>query len=890
MYLQQLVIQGLKSFASKSVLEFKPGITAIVGPNGSGKSNTADAVRWVLGEQSLKTLRGKKSEDVIFAGSDKKSRLGFCQVDMHLNNEDRQAPIDYGEIIITRKIYRDGEGEYFINKNKVRLQDILLLLAKSNFGQRSYSIISQGMVDLFLAATPNQRKEFFDEAAGVRQYQLKKEQAEHKLDLTRENLSQAELLIQEIEPRLRSLTRQVHRLEKREEVQAELKNVQHTYYTGQWHDLAAQHEVEEKKFHETDKKRETVTKELDTIQAHMHELALGTSRQEEYDKLQREYNQLSTEKNSLLRDQAIIKGKIAVSREQQGQYDLVWLERRKEQLQASISELDVSSAGHSGQAEKFSSHLAEKEKTFQVVSSEIQALSQSLQASRSRMANRKTVTIPEVAKSIDQLFTEQQELLNKIEQAQTLDELHAIKTTARAITSQLRHLAQKLRESGSGDPHEVIGLQDQIAKLLGHKETIATEINAIKIKLQVHQEKESLHRAQITNLTDELAKISRDLTRASSSKTASELSRDIANDEKEISQKINGIEAQLSKITEQIASFNQTEQKKKEEVFKQQNVFSQKQQALNIITAELNGIQISIAKIETHQEDLAKEMTDELTDDERARVKAGPAVPPEPQLFEQIQHLKKQIELIGGIDPQVAEEYKTTKERFDFLTTETADLNKAMADLESAIANLNETIKEQFGKAFEQINAQFGEYFKILFNGGHASLSLVKEEPKSPEEELKEMGEEEEDEEGDDNEDAEEEKKKNPLYTKKVEKIITGIDIHATPPGKKLRGISMLSGGERALTSIALICAIIHNNPSPFVILDEVDAALDESNSIRFASIVERLSKKTQFIVITHNRATMNKATIIYGVTMSNDGASKLLSIDMAEAEKVVNR
>ncbi|MFH1207260.1 MAG: hypothetical protein V1668_01490 [Patescibacteria group bacterium] len=888
MYLQQLVIQGFKSFASKSVLEFKRGITAIVGPNGSGKSNTADAVRWVLGEQSLKTLRGKKSEDVIFAGSDKKSRLGFCQVDMHLNNEDRQAPIDYGEIIITRKIYRDGEGEYFINKNKVRLQDILLLLAKSNFGQRSYSIISQGMVDLFLAATPSQRKEFFDEAAGVRQYQLKKEQAEHKLNLTKENLNQAQLLIQEIEPRLRSLTRQVHRLEKREEVQAELKDVQHAYYTGQWHDLDKQHGIEEKKFNETDKKRESITKELAAIQAHMRELAMGTTRQEEYDKLQREYNWLTVEKNSLLRDQAVIKGKITVNREQQGQYDLVWLERRQEQLQTAISGLDKSSADHSAQAEKFSGHLVEKEKAFLAISSEIQTLNQNLQASRSRMANQKTIAIPEIAQSIDQLLTGQQELLNKIEQAQTLDELQAVKTTARAITSQLRHLAQKLRESGSGDPHEVISIQDQIAKLLGHKETIATEINSLQIRLQVHQEKESLHRAQLKSLTDELAKISRDLSRASSSKTASELSQDIADDEKEISQKITAIEAQLSKITEQISSFNQTEQKKKEEVFKQQNIFSIKQQALNAITAELNGVQIAIAKIETHQEDLAKEMTDELTDEERAKVKAGPAAPPEPQLFEQIQHLKKQIELIGGIDPQVAEEYKSTKERFDFLAKETEDLNQAMADLESAIANLNETIKEQFSKAFEQINEQFGEYFKILFNGGRANLSLIKEEPKSPEEELAEMGEEDNEEGEDDAE--EEEKKKNPLYAKKTEKIITGIDIHATPPGKKLRGISMLSGGERALTSIALICAIIHNNPSPFVILDEVDAALDETNSIRFASIVERLSKKTQFIVITHNRATMNKANIIYGVTMSDDGASKLLSIDMAEAEKIVNR
>ncbi|MFA5052014.1 MAG: AAA family ATPase, partial [Patescibacteria group bacterium] len=812
MYLQKLHIQGFKSFASKSVLEFKPGITAIVGPNGSGKSNTADAVRWVLGEQSLKTLRGKKSEDVIFAGSDKKSRLGFCQVDMHLNNEDRQAPIDYGEIIITRKIYRDGEGEYFINKNKVRLQDILLLLAKSNFGQRSYSIISQGMVDLFLAATPTQRKEYFDEAAGVRQFQLKKEQAEHKLSLTRENLRQAELLIQEIEPRLRSLTRQVHRLEKREEVQKELKAVQHTYYTGQWHDLAAQHEKEEKTFHETDKKREAIDAELQSIQAHMHELAMGTTRQEEYDRLQREYNQLTTEKNSLLRDQAVIKGKIAVGREQHGQYDLVWLERRQEQLQSDISELEKTGAVHASQAVKYSGFLAEKEKQLSGITGQIGTLNHSLETARSHMANKKSVTVPEIAKAIDSLFSEQQEFLKKIEQAQTLDELKSIKSTARALTSQLHHLVQKLRDAGAGDPHEVITIQDELAKLFGHKETVTAEISAIQVTIQVNQGKEALHRSQIRALTDELNKITRDLSRASASQSAGDISQDIAKEEREISGQIKDIDARLSKTHAQINAFNQTEQKKKEEVFTQQRIFSEKQQALNAITAELNNSQVAIAKIETHQEDLAKEMTDELTDEERESVKRSPAVPAQPELFAQIQHLKKQIELIGGIDPQVAEEYASTKERFDFLSKQTEDLNMAMTDLATAIANLNETIKEQFSRAFERINEQFGEYFKILFNGGHASLSLIKEEPKSPEEELEEMGE--DGEEDGDGEDKEEEEKK-PLPTnKKVEKIITGIDIHATPPGKKLRGISMLSGGERALTSIALICAIIHNNPS----------------------------------------------------------------------------
>src|SRR3989338_3718408 len=180
MYLEKLEIQGFKSFANKTVLTFstgkKVGISSIVGPNGSGKSNIADSVRWVLGEQSLKLLRGKKSQDVIFSGSSKKTRLGFAQVSLFLNNEDKKAPIDYSQVVVSRRVYRDGTSEYQINNANVRLADIQLLLAQANFGHRTYSVIGQGMIDAILTSSPNERKEFFDEATGVKKYQIKREQ------------------------------------------------------------------------------------------------------------------------------------------------------------------------------------------------------------------------------------------------------------------------------------------------------------------------------------------------------------------------------------------------------------------------------------------------------------------------------------------------------------------------------------------------------------------------------------------------------------------------------------------------------------------------------------------------------------------------------------------
>ena len=204
MYLKKLELIGFKSFAQKTTLEFNRGVVSVVGPNGSGKSNIADAIRWALGEQSIKLLRGKRSEDVIFSGSSSKARLGMAEVSIHLDNEDRQMPVDYSEVVITRRVYRNGEGEYLLNNGPVRLQDIQLLLAKANFGQRSYSVIGQGMIDHILVASPAERKAFFDEAAGVRQFQIKREQAVSKLEQTEENLEQARMLLVEIEPHLRA--------------------------------------------------------------------------------------------------------------------------------------------------------------------------------------------------------------------------------------------------------------------------------------------------------------------------------------------------------------------------------------------------------------------------------------------------------------------------------------------------------------------------------------------------------------------------------------------------------------------------------------------------------------------------------------------------------------
>jgi chromosome segregation protein len=269
----------------------------------------------------------------------------------------------------------------------------------------------------------------------------------------------------------------------------------------------------------------------------------------------------------------------------------------------------------------------------------------------------------------------------------------------------------------------------------------------------------------------------------------------------------------------------------------------------------------------------------------------------EAELHAEMVKLKHQLELIGGVDPETVKEYTETKERHDFLSEQAEDLRNSINSLEKVINDLDDKIQEQFDSAFKDINKEFSKYFKVLFGGGKAELVLMKEEAGEDKKELPVLAEGEQP--GEEApqpgilamlSEAEEKMSPKRFLKKKTGKVITGIDIAAMPPGKKVSTITMLSGGERSLASIALICAVIANNPSPFVILDEVDAALDEANSQRFSQIITELAHKTQFMVITHNRATMHQANILYGVTMGEDGVTKVIGLKMEEAQKMVRQ
>jgi len=744
MHLKSLEISGFKSFARKTTLNFNQGITAIVGPNGSGKSNIADAVRWVMGEQSIKTLRGKKSEDVIFSGSDKKTKLGLAEVSLELDNTDKQVPIDYADLLITRKIYRNGDSDYLINNTKSRLSDINILLTQANFGHRTYSVIGQGMIDNFLISTPQERKEFFEEATGVKQYQIKKQQSLNKLESVWQNLTTLKIKISEMEPQLRLLTRQVKRLAKRKEVEAKLYEEKILYYTSYWHEINSLYLTQQKTIGDLKEVKDKIDLTYQNLEKKLNQLTKNNTSSEYRTNLRQQENKLTNQK----------------------------IQFKEELLTLRVTQTNQ-------------------------ISNDVQHLKKI-----------STQQLKEINQQVEQINLLHQKIIKLIDNA---DDSELIK-------------------------QEIVNINKKNSAIL--------EL----IKPYIAENKPS--------------------------------KKELADNPKvkQLEKQLEDLNQQINKIQQDIIESEQKDNQDRSDLWRLQNEFTSSQRKLNDINTQLNNSRIDLARTETRRFDLKKEINTELNDFDNLNKNNPKKLSDQEKsyLINNINKLKNQLEVIGGIDLEIEAEYETTHQRYNFLNGQQEDLSQTSESLRKLIDELDEIIKKQVKKSYDEINKYFQKYFIMLFEGGHAELTLVKEKAslkKDITDEESELI-------------PEPSKATNFFQPHTSSTAYSGIDVSATPPGKRLKSINALSGGERALTSIALICAIISSNPSPFVILDEVDAALDESNSIRFAKILSDLSHKTQFIVVTHNRATMEQANLLYGVTMGNDGISKLLSIKLDEAKK----
>lgn len=860
MFLQKLEIQGFKSFANKTTLEFNKDLTAVVGPNGSGKSNIADAVRWVLGEQSLKVLRGKKSQDVIFAGSDKKTRLGMAEVNLYLNNEDGRAPIDYKEVVISRRIYRNGETEYLINKNKVRLSDIQMLMAKSSFGQRSYSIVGQGMVESILTSSPQERKEFFDEATGVRQYQIKREQSLNKLEKTYDNLQQSEQLLKEIEPRLKSLTRSMKRLEEKAEAIKELDKLQNEYYGQIYFSLKDELDKNNNDFKNLETTRIKTEEELSQIQQSLDKIEAEDGRTQSFRTIEDKYSQLVGEKNRLLQEISLLQGKIDLKLTSSGQANIVWLQKKSQDLSIELTSLQEQLETVNSKEKEKSALLEEKIKEQGTIVKEFESIRDKLLGIQKNVSGEDNLTA--IHDKVISLKDAYKDFMAKLDDANTTEKIKELKEIAEQIYIIIQSLNSNLKETSPTSAQEIVFLEEKMNQFLTSKDNLVDEINQIKVELEIAKTKTEQVNDRIRITKEEKNKIDNEIS-ASTQDTDDEKQAVLQEQKKELQLNLEQVNASLDLAKQEIDSFNTRAEAKQGKLIQLQRTARELQITLNNQNNKINQINIEIAKIETKLEDLNEEITNEKGSEWKP-VKPLSEIDIDSSR-EKMVSLKNKLALIGGIDQGISEEYEEVKTRFNFLDEQCGDLNQSISTLQDVIKELDEKIEKQFETNFTIINDEFKKYFNILFNGGKASLALNKREPEEDE--------------------TEEDNDVSPIKKLKRKLTETEIEIKASPPGKKIDTLSTLSGGEKAMTAIALICAIISSNPSPFVILDEVDAALDEANAGRYVAIINELSDKTQFIAVTHNRVTMHHASILYGVTMGNDSVSRLLSINLKEAE-----
>ena len=729
--LKSIELSGFKSFGKKTELVFGSPIVGVVGPNGSGKSNVAEAFRFVLGEQSMKSMRSRKGEDLIWGGSPALSRMNRAGVKVVFDNSKRLLDLDFGEVVIERVVYRDGQNEYLLNGTVVRLKDVIRLLAGANIGGSGYQIISQGEADRILNASPRERREMVEDALGLKLYQHKKAESERKLTETGVNIDKTKSLRRELAPHLNFLRTQEEKIEKAREMKEELAVKLNEY---------------------------------------------------------------------LARENAWITQEDARLRGDEKAHDA---ELKKLAESVSHARAARASAGQGGLAE-LQTKIGEREGKLSEARRESENLTRELgRAEGALEAN--TVTVEQIV-PVPHVRGFARELSETIAEAERENDVATIKAHLAQIRERIKAFVEGLSGAAPETNEEVRQQVEALAKSLARV------------------------RSQESALGDELESLRRKIAEVREAGFTAE--RDLVELEagvREAQAKLSGVQAARSNIAV-------LRQRFEEEV----------REGIALIGAAVHGWE----KAEIPAGAL-------LEEDRRAQEKRR----------REIERLKIKIEESGlGSGDAVVREFKQTKEREEFLARELADLEASADKLQDIIAELEKTIDARFTEGIKHINAALQNFFAKLFGGGHAKLFV--EEPRRVRHDISD--------EDDDLEDVPEE-----------EELYAGLSIDVALPRKKIRGLEVLSGGERALTSIALIFSMSQVNPPPFLILDETDAALDEANSRRYADMIRELGQKSQLIVITHNRATMVAAGELYGVTMGQDGVSKLLSVKLEEAERV---
>ena len=748
MRLNSIEINGFKSFAKKTNLEFESPIVAVVGPNGSGKSNVVEAFRFVLGEQSMKSMRGKAGLDLIFKGSKNLSKGNRATVTIYFDNSDKvfklsneggeNINLNYDTISISREVYSDGLNKYILNGGEVRLKDINNLLASVNIGSSGHHIISQGEADRILNASAKDRREMIEDALGLKIYQYKIRDAERKLERTENNMKEISLLRRENAPHLNFLKKQVEKFEKAKNLQGELLSLYREYL-----------------------KRESIY-------------------------LEKQKLNLSEEKSKILHEISSISGKISdtdenvSSEESPKTKELRTLEQKISEIRSVKGEIERKLGRIEGMIEMEERRM-QKPKLSEYISVPREEMEAFLRESNEYLEEAMYI---DVLENIAPLLGKIKDILNRFSK-------HFKEERENPTDSQMENLKNTQRQ--------ILVEMDKIGE---EEKKILNSIEILKSEMKNEQEKERENERE--KFTFKVK-------------------------HQELTSHLELIKVKLENLEREFFAF-ETEIKE---------------------GAVLVGADILSYKnfpLEADQPLAGEVMTNRTEQEERKK---------------KIERIKIKLEDAGvGGESEILKEFEEVKERDAFLAKEMEDLEKSISSLRELIDELKGKINAEFEEGIKKINKEFQEFFALMFGGGTGHLLVINEQKKKKEE----------------GEEGIDEEEKIPEQ---------GIEINVSLPHKKVKELHALSGGERSLTSIALLFAMSQVNPPPFLVLDETDAALDEANSRKFGDMLEKLSKHSELIVVTHNRETMSRAGVLYGVTIGSDGSSKLLSVKFDEATRI---
>ena len=813
MKFKNLEMTGFKSFSEKTTVLIEKGLTGIGGPNGCGKSNIVEALRWCMGENSAKSMRGSGMEDVIFSGTSNRTSKNISEVALLLDNQEKKGPLqykDFDEISIKRKIEKDKGSKYYINDKEVRARDVQTFFADLSTGAHSPSLISQGRIGQLVIAKPIERKAILEEAAGISGIHARRQEAETRLNAAENNLKRADELKKQQQKQLDNLKKQAEEASKYKEISGQIKRIEAGLYFLKIKDI------------EKDKKQ---------IQEKLSEL------EDEISAINIDYNH----NNTLLEEE---------------NKKLSPLRDKKMESAASLQKLNLDMTNLVEQEARVKSLQEKLEKSIKTVESDLErekSISLDAELNEKRISKEK-----------DDLLNTENKLLDV--ETKSSKELQISKTQLNKLQNELDLMLDQIENDIDNDKKlskETFKNLKQLVK----KITLSQEEYAEKYGKNKSIESDSIKRKErIKNIDVELENW-RNL-KTNSEKMISELNDRSKKIKLEISENQKNPERIATSKGQNLQNLENIKKRNEEiqnELIEAEKKYSLINENLREIQLKLTGLrenkarnEATIEGIENRKKDLLYSIKNELGIENESSILPQSDLsdieainyPSIEDQSEKIEKTKKQRESLGSVNLRADEETKKYETEIKKMEDDRADLYSAIVKLKSSIDELNQKGRERLLDAFTKVNRKFNEVYTKLFNGGTAKIELVDSE--------------------------------DPLEA--------GLEMFVSPPGKRLQSITLLSGGEQALTALSLVFAVFLVNPSPICVLDEVDAPLDDANVTRFCGLLDDLTKitNTKFIIITHHALTMSRMDRLYGVTMAEQGVSQLVSVDLQRAEELV--